>query len=97
MVLGDRGIGRCFIRTTGRRVITKKPIRIAFHTGALAIGYNMTNRTSSWPEASPGVGGEMANGVTPRRHGMCSFGLRLGGKPRQIVTRRRGLFLSRHG
>lgn len=68
--------------------ITKKPIRVEFHTGAVAYGYNATEPDQlRGPNFDLAWGDELAKWRYARETwDQLQFGLRLGKHPRQIVT-----------
>lgn len=68
--------------------ITKKPIRIEFHTGAVAYGYNATEPDQlRGPNFDLAWGDELAKWRYARdTWDQLQFALRLGKHPRQIVT-----------
>lgn len=87
MVFGDSGINSVFPPHQRPR-ITKKPVRIEFHTGAVAFGYNATEPDQlRGPQFDCAWGDELAKWRYARETwDQLQFGLRLGKKPRQIVT-----------
>ena len=68
--------------------ITKKPIRVEFHTGAVAYGYNATEPDQlRGPNFTTGWLDEMCKFRYARETwDQLQFGLRLGKHPRQIIT-----------
>lgn len=68
--------------------ITKKPIRVEFHTGAVAYGYNATEPDQlRGPNFDAAWGDELAKWRYARdTFDQLQFGLRLGKHPRQIFT-----------
>lgn len=68
--------------------ITKKPIKIEFHTGAIAHGYNATEPDQlRGPNFDLAWGDELAKWRYARETwDQLQFGLRLGNHPRQIIT-----------
>lgn len=87
MVFGDSGIWSVFPRDQKPK-ITKKPIRVEFHTGALAFGYNATEPDQlRGPQFDAAWGDELAKWRYARETwDQLQFGLRLGQHPRQIIT-----------
>lgn len=87
MVFGDSGIASVF-PPHQRPKITKKPVRIEFHTGAVATGYNATEPDQlRGPQFDCAWGDELAKWrYAQETWDMLQFGLRLGDHPRQIVT-----------
>jgi phage terminase large subunit-like protein len=87
MVFGDSGIYSVF-PTNQKPKITKKPIRIEFHTGAIATGYNATEPDQlRGPQFDCAWGDELAKWRYARETwDQLQFGLRLGKHPRQIIT-----------
>jgi phage terminase large subunit-like protein len=87
MVFGESGIASVF-PPHQKPKITKKPIRIEFHTGAIAYGYNATEPDQlRGPQFDLAWGDELAKWRYSRETwDQLQFGLRLGDKPRQIIT-----------
>jgi phage terminase large subunit-like protein len=87
MVFGESGIFSVFPPDQKPR-ITKKPIRIEFHTGAVANGYNATEPDQlRGPQFTTAWGDELAKWRYARETwDQLQFGLRLGDRPRQIIT-----------
>lgn len=87
MVFGDSGLNSVF-PPHQRPKITKKPVRIEFHTGAVAFGYNATEPDQlRGPQFDLAWGDELAKWRYARETwDQLQFGLRLGNKPRQIIT-----------
>ena len=87
MVFGQSGLVSVFPPHQKPR-ITKKPIRIEFHTGAVANGYNATEPDQlRGPQFDCAWGDEMAKWRYARETwDQLQFGLRLGQHPRQIIT-----------
>jgi phage terminase large subunit-like protein len=87
MVFGESGINSVFPPHQRPR-ITKKPIRIEFHNGAVATGYNATEPDQlRGPQFDFAWGDELAKWRYARETwDQLQFGLRLGNRPRQIVT-----------
>jgi phage terminase large subunit-like protein len=87
MVFGDSGIYSVF-PAHQKPKITKKPIRIEFHTGAIALGYNATEPDQlRGPNFDRAWCDELAKWRYARETwDQLQFGLRLGKDPRQIVT-----------
>lgn len=87
MVFGQSGIESVFPHDQ-RPEITKKPIRITFHTGAVAYGYNATEPDQlRGPQFDCAWGDELAKWRYARETwDQLQFGLRLGTRPRQIIT-----------
>lgn len=87
MVFGESGIASVF-PPHQKPKITKKPIRIEFHTGAIATGYNATEPDQlRGPQFDCAWGDELAKWRYARETwDQLQFGLRLGNHPRQIIT-----------
>lgn len=87
MVFGDSGIASVF-PPHQRPKITKKPVRIEFHTGAVATGYNATEPDQlRGPQFDCAWADELAKWrYAQETWDMLQFGLRLGNRPRQIIT-----------
>lgn len=87
MVFGQSGLLSVF-PPHQKPKITKKPIRIEFHTGAIANGYNATEPDQlRGPQFDCAWGDEMAKWRYARETwDQLQFGLRLGLHPRQIIT-----------
>jgi phage terminase large subunit-like protein len=87
MVFGDSGINSVFPPHQKPR-ITKKPIRIEFFNGAVAHGYNATEPDQlRGPQFDCAWGDELAKWRYARETwDQLQFGLRLGNRPRQIIT-----------
>jgi phage terminase large subunit-like protein len=87
MVFGESGINSVFPPHQRPR-ITKKPIRIEFHNGAVATGYNATEPDQlRGPQFDFAWGDELAKWRYARETwDQLQFGLRLGEMPRQVVT-----------
>lgn len=87
MVFGESGIASVF-PPHQKPKITKKPIRIEFHTGAIATGYNATEPDQlRGPQFDAAYCDELAKWRYARETwDQLQFGLRLGKHPRQIVT-----------
>ena len=87
MVFGQSGLASVF-PPHQKPKITKKPIRIEFHTGAIANGYNATEPDQlRGPQFDCAWGDEMAKWRYARETwDQLQFGLRLGTHPRQIIT-----------
>lgn len=87
MVFGDSGIMSVFPPHQKPKV-TKKPIKIEFHTGAIASGYNATEPDQlRGPQFDLAWGDELAKWRYARETwDQLQFGLRLGKHPRQIIT-----------
>lgn len=87
MVFGESGINSVFPPHQRPR-ITKKPVRVEFHTGAVAFGYNATEPDQlRGPQFDCAWGDELAKWRYARETwDQLQFGLRLGKRPRQIVT-----------
>lgn len=87
MVFGQSGLASVF-PPHQKPKITKKPIRIEFHTGAVANGYNATEPDQlRGPQFDCAWGDEMAKWRYARETwDQLQFGLRLGAHPRQIIT-----------
>jgi phage terminase large subunit-like protein len=87
MVFGQSGLASVF-PPHQKPKITKKPIRIEFHTGAVANGYNATEPDQlRGPQFDCAWGDELAKWRYARETwDQLQFGLRLGTHPRQIIT-----------
>lgn len=87
MVFGESGINSVFPPHQRPR-ITKKPVRIEFHTGAVAFGYNATEPDQlRGPQFDLAWGDELAKWrYAKETWDQLQFGLRLGERPRTIVT-----------
>lgn len=87
MVFGQSGIMSVFPPHLKPKV-TKKPIRIEFHTGAVALGYNATEPDQlRGPNFDRAWGDELAKWRYARETwDQLQFALRLGDHPRQIIT-----------
>src|SRR5882762_10266539 len=87
MVFGQSGLLSVFPPHQKPRV-TKKPIRLEFHTGAVAYGYNATEPDQlRGPQFDCAWGDELAKWRYARETwDQLQFGLRLGSHPRQIIT-----------
>lgn len=87
MVFGESGINSVFPPHQRPR-ITKKPVRIEFHTGAVAFGYNATEPDQlRGPQFDLAWGDELAKWRYARETwDQLQFGLRLGDRPRTIIT-----------
>lgn len=87
MVFGESGIVSVFPPEHAPK-ITKKPIRIVFHTGAVATGYNATEPDQlRGPQFDCAWGDELAKWRYARETwDQLQFGLRLGKQPRQVIT-----------
>jgi phage terminase large subunit-like protein len=91
MVFGESGIWSVFPRDQKPK-ITKKPIRVEFHTGALAFGYNATEPDQlRGPQFDCAWGDELAKWRYARETwDQLQFGLRLGHGRARSSPRRRG-------
>lgn len=87
IVFGESGIASIFPPHQKPR-ITKKPIKIEFHTGAIATGYNATEPDQlRGPQFDAALCDELAKWRYARETwDQLQFALRLGKHPRQIVT-----------
>ena len=87
MVFGESGILSVF-PPHKRPKVTRKPIRIEFHTGAVAYGYNATEPDQlRGPQFTTAWGDEFAKWRYARETwDQLQFGLRLGKHPRQVIT-----------
>jgi phage terminase large subunit-like protein len=87
MCFGDSGIFSVF-PPHQKPKITKKPIRVEFHTGAVAYGYNATEPDQlRGPQFDRAWCDELAKWRYARETwDQLQFGLRLGDHPRQIIT-----------
>lgn len=87
MLFGDSGIARVF-PPHERPKITTKPVRVVFHTGAIANGYNATEPDQlRGPQFDCAWADELAKWRYARETwDQLQFGLRLGRHPRQVVT-----------
>lgn len=87
MVFGDSGILSVFPKDK-RPIVSKKPIQITFHTGAIALGYNATEPDQlRGPQFDLAWCDELAKWRYARETwDQLQFGLRLGERPRAMVT-----------
>jgi phage terminase large subunit-like protein len=87
MCFGESGIASVF-PPHQKPKITKKPIRVEFHTGAVAYGYNATEPDQlRGPQFDRAWCDELAKWRYARETwDQLQFGLRLGDSPRQIIT-----------
>ena len=87
MVFGQSGLASVF-PPHQKPKIRVKPIRLEFHTGAVAYGYNATEPDQlRGPQFDCAWGDELAKWRYARETwDQLQFGLRLGAHPRQIVT-----------
>lgn len=87
MVYGASGLAAVF-PPHQKPIITKKPIRIEFHTGALAFGYNATEPDQlRGPQFDCAWGDELAKWKYARdTWDMLQFGLRIGTRPQAMIT-----------
>lgn len=87
MVFGDSGLASVF-PPHQKPTITKKPVRIEFHTGAVAFGYNATEPDQlRGPQFDAAWCDELAKWrYAKETWDQLQFGLRLGNRPRQIIT-----------
>lgn len=87
IVFGESGIASIF-PPHQKPIITKKPIKIVFHTGAIATGYNATEPDQlRGPQFDTALCDELAKWRYARETwDQLQFALRLGSHPRQIVT-----------
>lgn len=87
MVFGDSGIMSVF-PPRQKPVATKRPVRIEFHNGAIALGYNATEPDQlRGPQFDCAWCDELAKWRYARETwDMLQFGLRLGKRPRQVIT-----------
>lgn len=87
MVFGESGLWSVFPKDK-KPVVTRKPIRIQFHTGAVALGYNATEPDQlRGPQFDAAWGDELAKWrYAQETYDQLQFGLRLGARPRQIFT-----------
>lgn len=87
MVFGQSGVMSVF-PPHQRPKATKKPIRLEFHTGAVAYGYNATEPDQlRGPQFDCAWGDELAKWrYAKETWDQLQFGLRLGNRPRQIIT-----------
>jgi phage terminase large subunit-like protein len=87
MCFGESGIFSVFPKHQQPK-ITKKPIRVEFHTGAVAYGYNATEPDQlRGPQFDCAWCDELAKWRYSRETwDQLQFGLRLGSRPRQIIT-----------
>lgn len=87
IVFGESGIASVF-PPHQKPIITKKPIKIVFHTGAIATGYNATEPDQlRGPQFDTALCDELAKWRYARETwDQLQFALRLGTHPRQIVT-----------
>lgn len=87
IVFGESGIASIF-PPHQKPIITKKPIKIVFHTGAIATGYNATEPDQlRGPQFDTALCDELAKWRYARETwDQLQFALRLGTHPRQVVT-----------
>lgn len=87
MVFGESGLVSVF-PPHQKPSVTRKPIRVEFHNGALAFGYNATEPDQlRGPQFDCAWGDELAKWRYARETwDMLQFGLRLGDDPRQLIT-----------
>ena len=87
MVEGDSGLLSVFPPDQVPHY-TKKPVKLVFHTGAIALGYNATQPDQlRGPQFDTGWSDELAKWRYARETwDNLQFGMRLGQHPRQIVT-----------
>lgn len=87
MVFGESGLVSVF-PPHQKPVVTRKPIRVEFHNGAQAFGYNATEPDQlRGPQFDCAWGDELAKWRYARETwDMLQFGLRLGEDPRQVIT-----------
>lgn len=87
MIEGDSGIMSVF-PPAERPSYRRRPVRIEFKTGAIALGYNATEPDQlRGPQFDAAWADELAKwGYARETWDMLQFGLRLGDKPRQLVT-----------
>lgn len=87
LVFGDSGIYSVF-PPHQKPKITKKPIKIEFHTGAIATGYNATEPDQlRGPQFDTAICDEFAKFRYARETwDQLQFGLRLGKRPRVMIT-----------
>lgn len=87
MIEGDSGILSVF--PPGERPnYRRRPVRLEFSTGAIALGYNATEPDQlRGPQFDAAWADELAKwGYARETWDMLQFGLRLGDQPRQLVT-----------
>lgn len=87
MVFGDSGLASVFPPAQAPR-ITLKPLRVRFHNGAIALGYNATAPDQlRGPQFDAAWCDELAKWrYAQETWDMLQFGLRLGDNPRALVT-----------
>lgn len=87
MIEGESGILSLYSKADGP-VYRKKPVQLMFKTGAIALGYNATQPDQlRGPQFDAAWSDELAKWRYARETwDQLQFGLRLGNKPRQIVT-----------
>ena len=87
MIEGDSGLLNVF-PPDQRPVYTKKPLKVEFHTGAVALGYNATEPDQlRGPQFDLAWCDELAKWKYARETwDMLQFGLRLGTHPKVLVT-----------
>lgn len=87
MIEGDSGLLSVF-PANQQPDYRKKPVRLAFHTGAIALGYNATQPDQlRGPQFEAAWSDEVAKWRYARETwDQLQFGLRLGRSPKQIVT-----------
>lgn len=87
LVFGESGLWSVFPKDQ-KPVVTRKPVRITFHTGAVALGYNATEPDQlRGPQFDAAWGDELAKWrYAQETYDQLQFGLRLGARPRQMFT-----------
>lgn len=87
MIEGDSGILSVF-PSSERPAYRRRPVRLEFKSGALALGYNATEPDQlRGPQFDAAWADELAKWRYARETwDMLQFGLRLGSRPRQLVT-----------
>lgn len=88
MVHGDSGIASVFPPHQKPKILTTPNVQITFHTGAIALGYNATQPGQlRGPQFDAAWCDELAKWRYARETwDMLQFGLRLGDRPRALVT-----------
>lgn len=88
MVYGDSGIASVFPDHQKPKIVANPNVQITFHTGAVALGYNATQPDQlRGPQFDAAWADELAKWKKARETwDMLQFGLRLGERPKVLVT-----------
>lgn len=88
MVYGDSGIASVFPDHQKPKIVANPNVQITFHTGAVALGYNATQPDQlRGPQFDAAWCDELAKWKKARETwDMLQFGLRLGERPKVLVT-----------